>query len=738
MLASVALACFRRRRPVVASWIVALAVAGGLALGVGGRLSNDFEVPGAESQQAFDLLVERFPERSGDAADVVFRADDGVDDPVVRQRMERLLDDVGRLEHVTDVASPYDPGSLQRSPDGKIAFARVQLDVRGTALPTSVVGELQDLTERATTDRLQVEAGGQAISFAEREPPGRSEQVGLVAAAAVLLLTFGSVVAAGLPLLTALGALGVALAALGLLANVVDVAVFGPQLATMIGLGVGIDYALLIVTRYREGLAAGLEPERATVLAITTAGRSVLFAGATVVISLLGLFLMGFPLVRGVAVGAVVAVLLTVLATLTLLPALLGFAGPGIDRLRITPRRRVERHGRTSAWFRWSRVVQRHPWAAFGAGAAILIVLALPVLSLRLGSTDAGSGPTSRSSRRAYDLLTDGFGPGVNGPLLLVAPVEGPDQRAAVERLPDALGSAEGVLFVAPPQFNPAGDAAIVALVPESAPQDEATSVLIDRLRDEVLPTATAGTGLDVHVGGVTAAFDDLSTILARRLPVFIGVVLALSFLLLLVVFRSVVVPLKAVIMNLLSIGAAYGVIVAVFQWGWLAGVLGVDRPGPIMSFVPMMLFAILFGLSMDYEVFLISRVREEYLRTGDNGLAVADGLATTGRVITAAAAIMVTVFASFVLSEEPLAKLFGLGLAVAILLDATVVRTVLVPATMALLGNANWWLPAWLDRRLPHFSVDSGDVAARPDVAARSNGHGRRRRVLTGIGEDR
>jgi putative drug exporter of the RND superfamily len=630
-----------------------------------------------------------------------------------------LFSSVAGVEHVVDVASLYAEGSRRVSADGTIGFATVQFDVRAPDLRDgSTVDDLKALAAGASSDRLQVELGGRVIQFADIEGPGgRGERIGLVVAVVVLLVSFGSVVAMGLPIITALFSLAIALSGMALLANVIDVSDFGPRLATLIGLGVGIDYALFIVTRYRQGLHLGLEPEISTGAALSTAGRAVVFAGLTVVVSLCGMLLMGVPVVRSLALGAAVTVLIAVTASLTLVPALLGFMGASIDRLRVPGRRADEAGHRATTWFRWSRLVQRRPWPFAVVGLAVLLALAAPALSLRLGSGDAGSDPTTKTARRAYDLLAAGFGPGFNGPLLVVAEVPR-GNGADVQGLTDALRGVEGVAAVAPPQFNPAGDVAVVTVFPTTAPQDEATLELMNRLRDDVIPSVTATTPMRVSVGGVTAIFEDLGVTLTERLPIFIAVVLGLSFLLLTVVFRSVVIPLKAVAMNVLSIGAAYGVIVAVFQWGWAAGVIGIDRTGPIQSFIPMLLFAVLFGLSMDYEVFLISRIREEYLRVNDSGLAVADGLAATARVITAAAAIMVAVFGSAVLAEDRTTKLFGLGLATAIFIDATVVRTVLVPATMELLGRANWWLPNWLDRLLPRISVDAEGPAARAVLA--------------------
>lgn len=707
MLERLGRVCYRHRRVVLVAWLVAVAGMVVAARAGGGETTTVFEVPGTESQRAFEILDARFPERAGDTADIVFRAETGIDVPEVRRRMQQLFDDVRAVDHVIEVADPY-ASSPTVAPDRRIAFATIQFDQRGTELPDAVVDELLSVAQAANGEGVQVELGGRVIQFAEIEGPGgRSEQIGFLVAVVVLLLSFGSLVAVGLPMVTAVSALAAGLSLLTLLANVVDMSDFGPRLATLIGLGVGIDYALFIVTRYRQGLHAGLDPEAATAVAMDTAGRAVVFAGVTVIISLSGMFVMGVPLVQAMAIGAALAIAAVLVATLTLVPAVLGFVGTNIDRWHVPGLHRDETQHRRSGWFAWSRLVQRRPWPFALAGAAVLITLSLPALSMRLGSADAGSDPTANTSRRAYDLLAEGFGPGFNGPLLLAAELPEPESAAALERIATALGDVDGVQFVAPIQFNRARDAAVVPVFPDTSPQDPDTLRLIDRLRDDALPDLSADTGVEVDVGGITALFSDLGETLAARLPLFIAVVLGLSFLLLMAVFRSIVIPIKAVVMNLLSIGAAYGVIVAVFQWGWVKDLIGIDATGPIQSFIPMLLFAVLFGLSMDYEVFLLSRIREEYLRTGDNSVAVADGLAATARVITAAAAIMVAVFGAAVLAEDRTTKLFGLGLATAILIDATIVRTLLVPATMELLGDANWWLPRWLDRLIPRISVE-------------------------------
>jgi RND superfamily putative drug exporter len=570
--------------------------------------------------------------------------------------------------------------------------------------------------------------------FDEQKLPS-SEGLGLLAAIVVLLVAFGSVVAMGLPIATALLGIGIGVSLISVLARVVTTPEFTPQVATMIGLGVGIDYALFIVSRYRDALARLRPPEDAVVEALTTAGRAVLFAGCTVMISVLGMLLMGLEFLYGLAVGTSVTVLIAVTAALTLLPALLGFLGFNVDKLSIHRKKGAGR-ARISRWTRWADFVQRHPWPIAVVGFVALAATALPVFGLRLGSADAGNNPKSFTTKTAYDLTAAGFGAGRNGPMLIVAETgaSGSQGQAGLAGVAAALRATPGVAAVTDFHPSPSGKAAIATLIPATGPQDKATEQLVHHLRDDVLPKAVSGTSLQVHVGGATPSTIDFSDMIGRRLPLFIGAVLLLSFLLLLMVFRSVLVPVKAVVMNLLSIGAAYGVMVAVFQWGWLGSVVGVTG-GPIEAWAPMMLFAIVFGLSMDYEVFLLSSVKEEYDATGDNAHAVSAGLALTARLITAAALIMVMVFGTFVLSDQRALKLIGLGLAVAVAIDATVVRCVLVPATMELLGDANWWLPRWLDRILPHLAVEGAPepgrvpapVAAGADADAERVGAGQR-----------
>jgi putative drug exporter of the RND superfamily len=701
---------YRRRWTILVIWFVALFGSGLLASSLGGEYSNDFSLPGAESQEAYDLLVDRFPAFSGDTADIVFRAEQGITDPEVQSAMEALFADLSDLDHVVAVDSPYSKaGARQIAPGGQIAFATVRFEnLDQEPVPIEVIDALKARAEEAERPGLTIEPGGSAVVFSEFEQPGGAESIGFLAAILILLITFGSVLAMALPIMMALFGIGIGIALIFLFANFLNVPDFTTQLASMIGIGVGIDYALFIVTRYRQHLHAGNDPEAANLAALVTSGRAVLFAGTTVVISLLGMLLMGFAFVEGVAVGSAATVLVTMLASVTLLPAVLGFAGHKIDRWRLPWFRRAEDDPRVSIWFRWSRLLQRRPLIPALAGLVALLVLAAPVLDMRLGFADAGSGDTSRSSRRAYDLLSEGFGPGFNGPFLLAAELSQPDEGNQLTALSSTLNETKGIAAASPPIVNETGNAAVITAYPTTSPQDEETSVLVKRLREQVIPQAIGNAGPRVFVGGLTASVIDFSDVNGERLPILIAVVLAVSFLLLVVVFRSIVVPLKAAVMNLLSIGAAYGVIVAIFQWGWGKDLLGVETTAPIEAWAPMMLFTILFGLSMDYEIFLLSRIREDYVRTGDNALSVANGLAATARVITAAAAIMVTVFLSFVFGfDERSIKLFGMGLAVAIFVDATLVRMVLVPATMELLGDANWWFPKWLNRIVPRISIE-------------------------------
>jgi RND superfamily putative drug exporter len=719
--------CFRRRRLVLVAWLVALVAVAVLSRVAGGTLSTSFSLPGTESQRLTDLLDEHFPAQAGDAGTIAFEADRGV--AAVEDRMEAAFAAAeAATSHVVSVSSPYGPGGeRQISESGDIAFAQVQFDSPANELSEETVHDVEDAVTEAVQpgDGLTVEFGGQA--FAEGSEPSGSEVLGLVAAVIILLVAFGSVLAMGLPIVTALFGVGIGLSGIALVAHVFETPDMASLIAAMIGIGVGIDYALFIVTRYRNDLHAGATPEDAVVTAITTAGRAVLFAGVTVIISLLGMFFMGLSFLYGLAVSAGLAVLVTMAASITLLPAMLGFCGRNIDRLSVHRRRKHAGPdgGTAGFWWRWSRQIQRRPLVYGGVGLVILVVLALPVFGIRLGLTDAGNQPTSSTNRRAYDLLSDGFGPGYNAPFTVAANFDSADDLSALQQLNDELAADPGVASVTPPVPNDRKNptAAVIQVHGRYEPQAEETDDLVHRLRDDVIAPFTADTGIDAHSGGPAALGIDMADKLAGRLPIFFGMVIFLSFLLLMAAFRSLLVPLKAAIMNLLAIGASFGLLVAVFQWGWGIDLIGVGKAGPIAAFSPMMAFAILFGLSMDYEVFLLSRIKEEHDRTGDNASAVADGLGHTARVITAAAAIMVTVFFSFVFTPNPQVKLIGLGLGAAILLDATLVRMVLVPSTMELLGEANWWLPRWLDRLLPRLHIEG--PADPPATAVETDGDG-------------
>ncbi len=799
MLARITAWCFDHKRSALGLWLLALVAVFGSAITVGAGYDGAFDIPDSDSADGFAVLEEHFSDlgAGGMSGTIVFEAEQGVDDPEVIAAMEELFalvnagfpDDSGVPAHPgATVISPYSPQGqtqvAQQGPlAGQLAYAQVNLAADVDQTESALLGEA--INEHAPEiDGLEVLPGGAALGLFE---PPETELIGLAFAVVVLILAFGSVLAMGLPIAVALGGVGAGIASIVLLSNVLTIPDFAPTLGAMIGLGVGIDYALFIVTRYREGLHNGLDPRAATLAAMDTAGRAVIFAGITVVVSLLGMLLMGLRFISGLGIGASVTVLLTMISTVTLLPALLGFArervevtrwrglimagfialallglgigaGPtveigssGIELPLLTvaslglalatllisfvvrplrnevPRRKTKPIRDTWA-YRWSRTIQRNPWLWLAAGTIALLILASPILSLRLGFSDEGNFPEETYTRQAYDRLAEGFGDGFNGPFLLTVEPGAGDPTEALQSLSAALAQTEGVAFVSPPFPNDpaAPEAFLMNLVPTTSPQDEATAELVNTLRDEVIPAAVAGTDLDVKVSGMAAANIDFTSFLSRRVFVFFGAVLALSFVLLMMVFRSLLVPLKAVIMNVLSIAAAYGVVVAVFQWGWAGDLLGIAG-APIEPFVPMMLFAIVFGLSMDYEVFLLSRVREEFIHTGDARNSVADGLAATARVITAAAAIMVVVFGSFMFEDNRIIKLFGLGLALAILLDATLVRMLLVPATMELLGDRNWWMPKWLDRILPQLNVEGtsdhgvvGGVAG----AEKSQGH--------------
>ncbi|MGH2823222.1 MAG: MMPL family transporter [Thermoleophilaceae bacterium] len=707
-LARLADVAYRRRGRVVLAWIAAAVVIIGVGSSLAGEYNADYNTPGSESKAASDLTEQRFGGYSGQEIYVVWKDEAGATRPAARERVDSFLAEAKQVDHVA-VETP-----TRVSEDGTIGSTTLPLTVAGWDVPKEDGEKLIAAAEENSGDGLEIKLGGDPIYAAQEQTS--PEGIGFLGAAIVLLIAFGSLVAAGLPLAMALVGLGISSGGLILLlANVVDVPDWTTAVSGLIGIGVGIDYALLVLTRFRAAMNAGKDRHDAVVEAVTTAGRSVIIAGGTVVIAVLGLFLTGLPYMYGVAISASLAVLVVMLAAVTLLPALLSYLGPRVDRLRIPFLGRTlkaEGHGESPA-ARWSHAVQRRPWTAAIAATAVLLALAAPALGMRLGFPDAGNDPPNTMTRQAYDLNTEGFGPGTNGPLVIAAELPDPDAKAEIDSFAERLRGESGVAFVSDPQINRAGDAAIVTVIPTGSPQDAQTQDLVTRLREDVVPEALGATGITAEVGGVTAALEDQSEYITDRMPLFIAGVVGLSFLLLLVAFHSPLISLKAAVMNLLSVGAAYGVMTLVAKGGTVGELIGIDHEVPVAPFMPVMMFAILFGLSMDYEVFLISRIREEYLKHGDTRRAVADGLAKTARVITAAAAIMVVVFLAFVTSPEVFLKLFGIGLATAVFLDATVVRMVLVPAVMQLLGSRNWWIPDWLERLLPRLDVERVAVGA-------------------------
>jgi RND superfamily putative drug exporter len=713
-LGRLAALAYRRRRLVVVSWIVLLIGIMALAPRIAGEFTADYAAPGSDSRAARELVEQRFGGYSGESIDVVWEADSGAESPQVRREMDDFISRAERLEGVAS-AQP-----AQVSGDGSIAVERLRLDRPASEVPTETADRLLEMADEANEGTgLEVALGGGPIQQAEGGPG--PETVGLVAAAAVLLVAFGSLVAVGFPMAVALFGLGISAALITVLAAIVDVPEWATALAGLIGIGVGIDYALLVLTRFRNAIDAGSETEAAVAEALTTAGRSVLVAGSTVIISLLGLFTLGLGYMNGAALSASLAVLVVMAAAVTLLPALLGFAGRAVNRFHVPllgGRRGRAQGGALAA--RWSRVVQRRPWATIAVGTALLAALALPALGLRLGFPDAGNDRPGNSTREAYDMVAQGFGEGANGPLTVVAELPGRDARDEVASAAREIRTLPDVAAVSAPQLNRDGDAALLVVTPRSSPQEEATETLVLDLRERVLPSELGSAGIPTYVGGTTALAVDQGDYVADRLPLFVGAVVVLSLMLLIAAFRAPLIAAKAGVMNLLSVGAAFGVIALFAQGGFFGGLIGIDGEVPIAPFVPVLMFAILFGLSMDYEVFLLSRVREEYLRLGSPSDAVTDGLRRTARVITAAAAIMVVVFLAFVVSDDTFLRLIGVGMATAILIDATVVRMALVPAIMQLLGRASWWIPRWLDRIVPRLDDEAAPAAARPAVRER------------------
>jgi RND superfamily putative drug exporter len=752
MLSSLARFCVRHKRIVVfAIWIPMAFAMVFASSAIGTEFRTEMSMRSSEAREAEELLAKANPNQGGISSQLVFRVKSSIDDPQVKKTISDAIAAVDAIDNV-DISSPF---SLQNqiSKDRKIAFSEINVPRKNLEEYKALGDEIKIATAPARAAGVELGYGG--TIFEEVALP-ESEALGILAAIVILVLAFGSVIAMGLPISVALIGLIIASSIVGLISHFISMPDAVTSMVGMIGLGVGIDYALFIVTRFREGLHDGLSVEEAVVESIDTSGRAVVFAGITVIVAALGLLTIGLSFVTGLAIGMATAVAVMIIASVTLLPALLAMVGERIDTtsraavislsafvisgfiavftknvmvlavgvglavasqltrfivpaLRIAIPHRAQNDHQNTIWWRWSRVVQRKPWVSFLASSLFLVVLTVPMFSIRLGFGDAGNAPKTADVRKAYDMLSEGFGPGFSGPLYLVVTGDTVNEPEKMKSFLSVVNTTPGIAYagVAPMKNN---EVALVVAYPTSAPQDEATTDLVHELRDTVIPS----TGVAAQVTGFTAGSVDFSDYLAKRLPFLIGIVLLLSFLLLMAVFRSVLVPIKAVLMNLLSVGAAYGIIVAVFQWGWGASLIGVGKAGPIEAWAPMFLFAIVFGLSMDYEVFLLSRIKEEFNRTGDNTTAVADGVAATARVITAAALIMVCVFGAFVLGDDRQLKLFGLGMAVAVFIDATIVRMVLVPATMELLGARNWWMPAWLDRLLPQINVE-GEHHTKP-----------------------
>ncbi|MYD54657.1 MAG: MMPL family transporter [Chloroflexi bacterium] len=695
---------------VIFLWIVTIILAAMAVRSWGGSLTDSFTVPGTESQAALDLLIERYPARSGSELLAVFhRADGTIQEPSVQRAMTEFARQARSIDEVAAVDLPgVRPGNV--SPDGRTAIVRVVFDKLANNLDTENIGNVIRIGETYRTEGLQIDFGGEPVREYETEPPGTSELVGLAAALLILIVGFGSIIAAGMPIVSALVGLGLGTVGVLLAAAYLDISTIAPTFGAMLGIGVGIDYALFVIARYREQLAAGVDPREAARASVTTAGRAVAFAGSIVVVALLGLFAIGIPLIANLGLAAALVVLLEMLVAVSLLPSMLVLIGRRIDRFSI-PRLRYTAGGEHGRWYRFSRRIERRPWLYLVIASGILIALMIPAFDIEMGVSDDGNRPTTYTSRRAYDLIATGFGPGVNGALFaMVDNPSGPLQPGELERVRQALMQDEGVAAVLPPDLSANGETALIPVIPTTAPQQVESRELVSRLRESAVPQALQSVSPDTRIliAGSTAAFEDVTNKLVSRLPYFFVIVIGVSVLLLMMAFRSIVVPLKAALMNMLAIGASIGFIVAIFQWGWGLSLIGLDRTGPIESFLPMFMFALLFGLSMDYEIFLLSRIREHWLETGDSGESVAFGIGASARVITAAAAILIAVFGSFAFfGDERAVKEFGMGMAFAIFIDATLVRLVLVPAFMQIAGPVNWYMPQWLDNILPKLTID-------------------------------
>ena len=723
--------CYQHRIVVIIAWVGLLVGLGVMSQTVKTTYDNSLTLPGTGSGNAQALLQRSAPAQAGDSDQIVWHVSQGsVTDPAVEQRVSAMLAQVSHLPEVASVAGPYEPGNeVQVSPDGRTAYATLTFTDAADNLDVADISRVITTATAAGGSGLTVELGGKAISGAEQTPTSIVSLIGLVAAAVILFIVFGSLLATALPIVTAIAGVGSGLMLMAPLSHVMSVNGVAPVLGALIGLGVGIDYALFILTRHRRGLQSGLDPEQAAEQALNTSGRAVLFAGGTVCIALLGLLTIGLRFIDGLAVPAAIVVVCTVVAAVTLMPALFGVLG-----LRVLSRRNrralqvgVRGSARSGGglWARWARTVPRFPALLASLGLAVMLVVSVPVLDLRLGFADASNDPPSSHTYNAYEMLAEGFGPGFNGPLFLVAQTRSAADRAALDRLDNALRAVPGVAAVqtSPAPATPGSDPTIevTQVIPTTAPEDPATATLIDQLRGTVIPRYTQGTTLRVYIGGLTATFADFAATTSAKLPWLLTTIVGFSFLLLVFAFRSLLIPAITAVLNLLAAAAAFGVLTAFFQWGWGTGLLGLGAPSPIEGYLPELVLAVLFGLSMDYQVFLVSRMAEEWSRTRDNARSVLAGLTRTARVITAAALIMIAVFVAFVFLGQRDISEFGIGLAAAVALDAFVLRTVLVPAVMYLCGRANWWLPRWLDRRLPHLAVEP-PARERPAGVPESN----------------
>jgi RND superfamily putative drug exporter len=696
----------RHRWFVLAIWMVAMVGIGGAAKSAGTAFSSSFELPDTESSRVQEILTKEFPRQGGDSSQIVIEGDSKLTSPENQATIEKLLAEVAKSPIVDSIDSPFDPRSASLNQDQKIGFATIHFNGTAQELSKEEVKKVVEVSKSYENSGLQINLSGSVIKFANAVEPGSSEMIAIFAAFLVLLYTFGSLIATLVPIIAAVFALAVGSALIGLTSNWMTMAEFAPTLASLVGLGVGIDYALFIVTRFRRAIHEGKSVQDSIRIAMTTSGRSVLFAGIIVCISMLGLFTVGLSFLNGVAIAASISVIVSMVASLTLLPSLLSIIGKNIDRLRIPFKKLHAEVEGGQGWKKWAERIQANPvrWAI--GSTLVLLIACIPVTQIRLGASDSGNDAVGTTTRQAYDTLAEGFGPGFNGPITMLADVSNQKSADSLARAVDVIQGQPDVAAVLPAIPTQDGKYQLITVYPTSSPQSEETSEFISELRETIIPEIEKDTGVSIQVGGLVAIFKDFGDVLTSKLPRFILSVVLLSMLLLMILFRSILIPIKAAVMNLLSICAAFGVVVAGFQWGWFEPIFGTSA-GPIESFLPIMLFAILFGLSMDYEVFLVSRIHEEWVKSGNSKESVSKGLAATGSIITAAATIMIVVFMAFVFLGERTIQLFGVGLAVAVLIDATIIRSTLVPSLMQLAGKWNWYLPKFIEGRLPKVRLE-------------------------------